>query len=89
MPGVIKYAVVRVMKKGDSIRRVTQDLNELHLVNVSQNTVQRRVNDHGKKDKISTDLSEEDPPDEFSRFLSLDGTFKSVKVKKNDQNPAP
>ncbi len=77
------------MKKGDSIRRVTQDLNELHLVNVSQNTVQRWVNDHGKKDKISTDLSEEDPPDEFSRFLSLDGTFKSVKVKKNDQNPAP
>lgn len=39
MPGVIKYAIVRVLRKGDSIRRVTQDLNELHLVNVSETTV--------------------------------------------------
>lgn len=88
MPGVIKYAVSRVLKKGDSINRVTQDLNELHLVEVSKTTVQRWVNDHGEKDKISTDLSEEEPPDNFSGFLSLDGTFKSVKVKKNDQKLA-
>jgi len=85
MPGVIKYAVARVLKKGDSINRVTQDLNELHLVKVSKTTVQRWINEHGEKDKIYTDLSEEDPPDNFSGFLSLDGTFKSVKVKKNDQ----
>ena len=89
MPSVIKYAVVRVLKKGDSIRRVTQDLNELHLVKVSETTVQRWINEHGEKDKVFTDLSEEDPPDNFSGFLSLDGTFKSVKVKKNDQNLAP
>ena len=88
MPGVIEYAVVRVLKKGDSIRRVTQDLNELHLVKVSQNTVQRWVNRHGEKDKMPTDLSKEAPPKDFSGFLSLDGTFKSVKVKKNDQKPA-
>ena len=88
MPGVIEYAVVRVLKKGDSIRRVTQDLNELHLVKVSQNTVQRWVNGHGEKDKMPTDLSKEAPPKDFSGFLSLDGTFKSVKVKKNDQKPA-
>ncbi len=89
MPGVIKYAVVRVLEKKDSIRRVTQDLNELHLVKVSETTVQRWVNEHGKKKKVPTDLSDEDPPDNFSGFLSLDGTFKSVKVKKNDQNLAP
>ena len=88
MPGVIKYAVARVLKKGDSINRVTQDLNELHLVKVSKTTVQRWINEHGEKDKISIDLSEEAPPDNFSGFLSLDGTFKSVKVKKNDQNLA-
>ena len=76
------------LKKGDSIRRVTQDLNELHLVKVSQNTVQRWVNGHGEKDKMPTDLSKEAPPKDFSGFLSLDGTFKSVKVKKNDQKPA-
>ncbi|MHA1147085.1 MAG: hypothetical protein ACTSR8_02460 [Promethearchaeota archaeon] len=74
--------MARVLKKGDSINRVTQDLNELHLVKVSKTTVQRWVNEHGEKDKISNDLSEEDPPDNFSGFLSLDGTFKSVKVKK-------
>ena len=89
MPGVIKYAVVRVLEKGDSIRRVTQDLNELHLIQVSETTVQRWINEHGKKEKIPTDLSDEDPPDNFSGFLSLDGTFKSVKVKKNDQNLVP
>ena len=50
MSGVIKYAVVRVLKKGDSIRRVTQDLNELHMVKVSETTVQRWINDHGKKE---------------------------------------
>ncbi len=89
MPGVIKYTVVRVLEKGDSIRRVTQDLNELHLVKVSETTVQRWINEHGKKEKVPTDLSDEDPPDNFSGFLSLDGTFKSVKVKKNDHNLAP
>jgi len=89
MPGVIKYAVGRVLKKGDSINRVTQDLNEFHLVKVSKTTVQRWVNEHGKRNKISTDLSKEDPPNNFSGFLSLDGTFKSVKVKKKRQNLGP
>ena len=89
MPGVIKYAVVRVLEKGDSIRRVTQDLNELHLVKVSETTVQRWINERGKKEILPTDLSEEAPPDRFSGFLSLDGTFKSVKVKKNNQNLVP
>lgn len=88
MPGVIKYAVVRILEKGDSIRRVTQDLNELHLVKISETTVQRWINEHGKKETLPTDLSNEAPPEKFSGFLSLDGTFKSVKVKKNDQNLA-
>ena len=86
MPGVIKYAVVRILEKGDSIRRVTQDLNELHLVKVSETTVQRWINERGKKEYLPTDLSDEAPPENFSGFLSLDGTFKSVKVKKNDHN---
>ena len=89
MPGVIKYAVARVLKKGDSIRRVTQDLNELHLVKISESTVQRWINEHGKKRDLPIDLSEEDPPPHFSGFLSVDGTFKSVKVKKNNQSLNP
>ncbi|MHA1147098.1 MAG: hypothetical protein ACTSR8_02525 [Promethearchaeota archaeon] len=82
MLGVIKYAVARVLKKEDSINKVTQDLNELHLVKVLKTTVQRWVSEHGEKDRISTDLSEEDLPDKFSGFLSLNGTFKTAKVKK-------
>ena len=84
MPGVIEYAITRVLKKGDSVRRVWQDLKELHLVKVSQSTVQRWINEHGEKKYLPVDLSEEAPPPNFSGFLSLDGTFKSVKVKKND-----
>jgi len=88
MPGVKEYAITRVLKKGDSIRRVWQDLKELHLVKVSKSTVQRWVNEHGNRNYLPIDLSEETPPPNFSGFLSLDGTFKSVKVKKNDLSPA-
>lgn len=89
MPGVIEYAVSRVLERGDSIRRVTRDLNELHHVEVTVVSVERWINKYGKKDVITTDLKNENPPDSFSGFLSLDGTFKSVKLKKNDQNMEP
>lgn len=35
MQSIITYAVSRILKKGDSIQRVTSDLNELHHVEVS------------------------------------------------------
>lgn len=86
MPGVIKYAVERVLFKGDTVARVTQDLNELHLVKVSQATVQRWINQHGNREHLPEDLHDENPPKEFSGFLSLDGTFKAVKLKKKDRS---
>ena len=89
MPGVIIYATRRILEKGDTIRRVTRDLNELHLVKVSETTVQRWINHHGKKENLPADLNDEKPPERFSGFLSLDGTFKSVKIKKNDRDMAP
>ena len=52
-------------------------------------TVENWINKHGNKDDITTDLSDESPPETFSGFMSLDGTFKSVKLKKNDQNMEP
>jgi len=85
MPSVVKYAVSRVLDKGDSVRRVAQDLNEFHLVKVSVSTVQRWVNEEGKRDELPVDFSNEKPPENFSGFLSLDGTFKPVKLKKNSQ----
>ncbi len=85
MPGVIEYAVSRVLERGDSIRRVTRDLNELHHVEVTVVSVERWINRQGKKGEVATDLSDENPPANFSGFISVDGTFKSVKLKKNDQ----
>jgi len=84
MPGVIEYAASRVLDRGDSIRRVTRDLNELHHVEVSVGTVEKWINERGEKGKLSEDFPEEDPPPDFSGFISVDGTFKSVKLKKND-----
>ena len=89
MPGVIEYAIARVLERGDSIRRVVKDLNELHHVEVSVVSVERWINKSGRKKRISDDLSEEDPPDQFSGFISVDGTFKSVKTKKNDHDLDP
>ncbi|MHA1491982.1 MAG: hypothetical protein ACTSRI_20300 [Promethearchaeota archaeon] len=37
--GIIKYATSRILKEGDSIRRVTKDLNALHEVEVSVSEV--------------------------------------------------
>lgn len=86
MPGVIEYAISRVLERGDSIRRVVRDLNELHHVEVSVVSVERWVNKFGRKKEIMSDLSGEDPPDQFSGFISVDGTFKSVRTKKNDHD---
>jgi hypothetical protein len=84
MPGVIEYAASRVLERGDSIRRVTRDLNELHHVEVSVGTVENWINEQGEKKNVSEDFTDEDPPKNFSGFMSVDGTFKSVKLKKND-----
>jgi len=65
MPGVIEHVITRVLKK--------QDLKELHLVKVSKSTVQRWVNEHGNRNYLPIDLSEETPTPNFSGFLSLDG----------------
>ena len=84
MPGVIKYATSRILKKGDSIRRVTEDLNELHNVEVSVSEVKQWVDKVGKRGKLTTDFSSETPPKDFSGFISVDGTFKAATTKKND-----
>ncbi len=83
MPSVVEYSRHRILKKGDSARRVSEDLNELHNVPVSAVTVNSWVKE---------DIDEENPPNEFnsemdekdfSGVMSVDGTFKSVKAKKN------
>lgn len=83
MPGVIKYATLRILKEGDSIRRVTKDLNELHNVEVSVSEVKLWVDKVGKRGELNVDFSDEDPPEDFSGFISIDGTFKAATTKKN------
>ena len=84
MPGVIKYATLRILKEGDSIRRVTKDLNELHNVEVSVSEVKLWVDKEGKRGELNVDFSDEEPPEDFSGFISIDGTFKAATTKKND-----
>lgn len=68
MPGVIKYAVSRVLERGDSIRCVTRDLNELYYVKASLATTEKWVNKYGKKGKLSSEFSKEKTPTDFSGF---------------------
>ena len=84
MPGVIKYATLRILKEGDSIRRVTKDLNNLHNVEVSVSEVKLWVDKEGKRGELNIDFSDEEPPEDFSGFISIDGTFKAATTKKND-----
>lgn len=83
MSGIIKYATSRILKEGDSIRRVTKDLNVLHNVEVSVSEVKQWVDKEGKRGELNTDFSSEEPPEDFSGFISVDGTFKAATTKKN------
>jgi transposase-like protein len=84
MPGVIKYATLRILKEGDSIRRVTRDLNNFHNVEVSVSEVKLWVDKEGKRGELKVDFSDIEPPEDFSGFISIDGTFKAATTKKND-----
>lgn len=79
---VINYALHRVLKNGDSMRRVAKDLNELHNVKVDDSTIlqwivkAREGNDNEQKKAGKKRISA--GPDIFT----LDGTFKFVDIKK-------
>ncbi|GAH56141.1 unnamed protein product, partial [marine sediment metagenome] len=53
-----------------------------HYVKVSLATTEKWVNKYGKKGKLSSEFSKEKTPTGFSGFITLDGTFKSMKTKK-------
>ena len=84
MPSVINYTTTRILKKGDSARRVTNDLHELHHVDVSLANVLSWVNDAGHRENIPLEFENKIDPSKFSGVLGVDGTFKAVKAKKND-----
>ena len=65
MPGVVKYVRQRVLKKGDSARRVLADLNELHNVDVTITTINNWVN-LNKKKEVPTDFKDYPPISSYS-----------------------
>ena len=95
MPEIVEYAKHRVIKKGDSARRVAEDLKLLHNVTISEDAILTWVNPKPKspesKTKASfppkpiTDFTKNSLIEDFSGVLGIDGTFKAVKAKKNEQ----
>jgi transposase-like protein len=79
---VIKYALHRVLKKGDSMRRVAKDLNELHNVKIDDSTILQWVGK--KRDEMEKERGEpeEEAKETGPDLLTLDGTFKFVGIKK-------
>lgn len=94
MPEIKEYALYRVLTKGDSARRVGDDLRTLHQVEISEDTIlawikapEKEKTPKTKKKGINSvphEFSEEDIIKDFSGVLGVDGTFKSVKAKKNE-----
>jgi len=94
MPEIIEYATHRVLNKGDSARRVGEDLRILHQVEISEDTILGWINKKTNPEKSSpasspvksfpTEFSEKEIDTEFSGVMGIDGTFKAVKAKKNE-----
>ncbi len=82
---VIDYAKYRVLEKGDSANRVAEDLNCLHHIKVSTETVLNWINPKDKDEKHPTEFEPlEEEEKNLAEVVSIDGTFKSVKAKKNE-----
>ena len=94
MPEIVEYVKHRVIKKGDSARRVAEDLKQLHNVTISEDAILTWVNSKTKTPKygtnasfspqIDTDCTKSSLIEDFSGVLGIDGTFKAVKAKKNE-----
>lgn len=82
---IILYAITRILKKGDSARRVASDLKELHNVVVDHSTISKWVKQCQEKAvKDGIVLLDSDEKIEVD-VLKCDGTFKAVSTKKNDR----
>ena len=82
---VKEYAIRRILKKGDSMNRVANDLNEIHNVKIHVSTISNWIADLEHDNDNACQDSFEGEKIQNSGMLSLDGTFKSVKSKKNDR----
>lgn len=94
MPEIVEYVMHRVIKKGDSARRVAEDLKILHNVLISEDTILSWINSQSTSSECANESSSLAKPnldfinspliEDFSGVLGIDGTFKAVKAKKNE-----
>ena len=97
MPEIVEYAKHRVIKKGDSARRVAEDLKILHNVTISEDAILTWVNPKPKSPESKTKESLPPKPitdftnslliDDFSGVLGIDVKFKAVNAKKTNILP--
>ena len=82
---VKEYVLMRVLEKGDSMHRVVSDLATMHHVTIKAPTIHAWIDEKkahdANGDKMDTDLA----IIEHSGALSLDATFKAVRVKKSQR----
>ena len=82
---VKKYVSMRVLEKGDSMHRVASDLLSLHNITIKMQTIHAWINECRARDGDEKRKQVEPAIIEHSGALSLDATFKTVHVKKNDR----
>ncbi len=74
------YVFKRVLDNGEAMNRVAADLRALHHVEVTPQAIAGWIKKERKNQGLPGD-SPASPPS--GRVLTLDGTFKAVRVKKN------
>jgi len=85
MESVIEYARWRILKKGDSANRISEDLMNVHNVDACPATVASWVKENRKDEDLPQEFNEKLKKNEFSGVISTDGTFKAVNPKKNEE----
>ncbi len=79
------YVFKRVLGKGDAMNRVAADLRELHNVEVTPQAICEWVK--AERERSQETAGEEPAETQAAPVLSLDGTFKAARTKKNAAGP--
>ena len=82
---VKQYVLLRVLERGDSMHRVASDLSLLHNVTIKVPTIRAWIEINKARDENDKRMRDEQLIIAHSGALSLDATFRTVKIKKNDQ----
>lgn len=82
------YAFHRILKEGDSTRRVARDLRKLHSVEIEETTIGKWVRGKTREDLKPSKIKELVTEKYNVKGLTCDGTFRAVSLKKNEKMTA-